>query len=94
MELKGHSGYVFSVSWSPDGRYLIGGLYDGKVVVWDVKSGLCVQTFADHNQVASYVGFTSDGRKIVAEYTDGVILQWDFPPLDELIEKTKKWAGK
>ena len=92
--LKEYSGMAVSASWSPDGRYLVGGLFDGKVVVWDTKSGLCVQTFEEHGQIAYSVGFTSDGRKIIAEYSDGKILQWDFPPLDELIEKTKKWAGK
>ena len=94
VELKEQSGMIVSASWSPDGRYLVGGLFDGKVAVFDARSGLCVQTFAEHNQAVYSVGFTSDGRKIVAEYLDDVILSWDFPPLDELIEKTKKWAGE
>ena len=81
-------------SWSPDGKYLIGSSSEGKFGLWNAKSGLFIQTFEGHNAVVDSVGFTSDGRKIISQDRDGVILQWDFPPLDELIEKTKKWAGK
>jgi WD40 repeat protein len=73
---------------------LVSSSYDGTVKIWDVESGLCLQTFEMHNTYATFVGFTSDGRKIISQDRDGVILQWDFPPLDELIEKTKAWAEK
>ncbi|MEE0266978.1 MAG: TIR domain-containing protein [Bacteroidales bacterium] len=92
--LKGHSRLIFSICWSPDGKYLVSSSADKTVKVWDAKSGICLQTFKGHNADVDFVGFTSDGRKIISKDGDGVILQWDFPPLDELIEKTKKWAGK
>ncbi|MEE1322749.1 MAG: hypothetical protein UHE91_02905, partial [Bacteroidales bacterium] len=82
------------VCWSPDGKYLVSGSLDFTVKVWDAKSGLCLQTFEGHNTYVDFVGFTSDGRKIISKDYDDIILQWDFPPLDELIEKTKKWAEK
>jgi WD40 repeat protein len=84
----------YSYSWSPDGKYLIGNSCDGKFGLWNAKSGLFIQTFEKYNRDIKFVGFTSDGRKIISKGEDGEILQWDFPPLDELIEKTKKWAGK
>ncbi|MEE0976298.1 MAG: hypothetical protein UH543_01005 [Bacteroidales bacterium] len=92
--LAGHSYDVKSVSWSPDGKYLVSGSLDETVKIWDAKSGLCLQTFKGHNASVLFVCFTSDGRKIISEDEHGGILSWDFPPLDELIEKTKKWAGK
>ena len=82
------------INWSPDGRYLVFDLYDGSIDVWDVESGLRVHNFGGLLKKVEFLAFTSDRRKIVAGYADGKILQWDFPPLDELIEKTKKWAGK
>ena len=87
-------GKLISFTWSPDGKYLIGNSDDGMFGLWNAKSGLFIQTFEAHNAYVDFVGFTSDGRKIISTDTDGGILQWDFPPLDELIEKTKKWAGK
>ena len=82
------------INWSPDGRYLVFDLYDGSIDVWDVDSGSRVHNFEGHPKKVEFLAFTSDHRKIVAGYADGVILQWDFPPFDELIEKTKAWAGK
>jgi WD40 repeat protein len=67
---------------------------DKTIKVWDANSGLCLQTFEIYNRYVAFLGFTSDGSKIISRDRYGVILQWDFPPLDELIEKTKKWAGK
>jgi WD40 repeat protein len=32
--LKGHSGYVNSVYWSPDGKYLASGAKDDTVKIW------------------------------------------------------------
>ena len=43
--LEGHSGHVFSVSFSPDGASIVSGSEDyfGKTVkVWNVESGKCV----------------------------------------------------
>ena len=88
--LKGHSRLISSICWSPDRKYLASGSWDKTVKIWDAKSGLCLQTFEGHNASVTFVGFTSDGRKIISKDEDGEILQWDFPPLDELIEKTKK----
>ncbi len=92
--LKGYSDFVTSVTWSPNGKYLVGVSGNIIVKVWDAESGLCLQTFEGHNASVTFVGFTSDGRKIISKDIDGKILSWNFPPLDELIEKTKKWAEK
>ena len=35
--LEGHSNYVNSVSWSPDGKYLASGSWDGTVKIWGVE---------------------------------------------------------
>ena len=92
--LEEHYGGIFSHSWTNDGNYIVAGCYDGTVKIWDVNSGKAIKSFEGHNTSVNFVGFTSDGRKIISKDDDGKILQWDFPPLDELIEKTKKWAGK
>jgi len=46
--LAGHSGEVFSVSVTPDGRRAVTGSWDNTVRVWDLESGACTAVyFAD-----------------------------------------------
>ena len=37
--LTGHSGYVHSVAYSPDGKHLVSGSRDNTVKVWDSQTG-------------------------------------------------------
>ncbi len=37
--LRGHTDFVFSVSFSHDDRYLASGGDDKKVIIWDAESG-------------------------------------------------------
>lgn len=40
VDLKGHpSCWERSLNWSPDGRFVLGGTFDGTVLVWDVAAG-------------------------------------------------------
>ena len=46
--LTGHSSYVNSVSFSPDGKHVASGSNGRTVKVWSVESGECVTTFEGH----------------------------------------------
>jgi WD40 repeat protein len=37
--LKGHTDVVFSVAFSPDGEALVSASEDGKLKLWDTKTG-------------------------------------------------------
>ena len=47
-DAEGHSDWVISVSFSPDGTKLASGCPD-TVKVWDVMSGQCLQTLEGHS---------------------------------------------
>jgi transducin (beta)-like 1 len=40
-----HSEAVYSISFSPDGRYLASGSFDSQIAVWNVSDGSLVRTY-------------------------------------------------
>ena len=47
--LTGHSGPVFSVVFSGDGKYLASGSLDTTIGLWMVYSGRRIKTFTGHS---------------------------------------------
>ncbi|RPA90640.1 WD40 repeat-like protein [Choiromyces venosus 120613-1] len=48
--LSGHSSWIFSVSWSQTGEYILSGAFDGKVKVWSTDSKTCVATHTENDK--------------------------------------------
>lgn len=42
--LQGHTSWVYSVTWSPDGRILISSSQDETIKIWDINTGECLKT--------------------------------------------------
>jgi WD40 repeat protein len=47
----GHSGSVYSVAYSPDGKHLVSGSYDNTVKVWDAQTGKEVSVLLCHRPI-------------------------------------------
>jgi WD40 repeat protein/serine/threonine protein kinase len=75
--LKGHTEWVVSVAFSPDGRRLASASGNRAVRVWDVATGQ--ETFAikgEKGDVAA-VALSADGRRLASANSDGTIHLWD-----------------
>ncbi len=85
LELKGHTGYVTSVAFSPDGTRIVtgGGEFNkaGEVKVWDAATGKSLLELKGHTSPVSSVAFSPDGTRIVTgggEYNKaGEVKVWD-----------------
>ncbi len=76
--LRGHSGQVWGVAITPDGRRAISGSYDNTLRVWDLQSWASLNTLSGHTDRVFGVAISPDGRFAVSSSADGTILVWDL----------------
>ncbi|KAJ7176322.1 hypothetical protein C8R43DRAFT_975442 [Mycena crocata] len=76
--LPGHTDWVRSVRFSPDGTRIISGADDKTVCVWDAESGaLLAGPCSSHKRYVNSVAYSPDGARIVSGSDDGNICVWD-----------------
>ncbi|CAE7097919.1 unnamed protein product [Rhizoctonia solani] len=76
--LKGHTGVVNSVSFSPDGTRLVSGSHDKTIRVWDVdRESPLLGPLTAHTDWVRSTAFSPDNSQIVSCSDDGTIRLWD-----------------
>jgi WD40 repeat protein len=81
LSLKGHTGRVNSVCFSPDGRCLASGSEDRTVKVWEAQTGQEILTLKGHTREVMSVAFSPDGRRLASASYDHTVKVWDATPL-------------
>ncbi len=78
-ELRGHTGPVFSLAFSADGKLLVSGgsATDHSVRVWDVSAGTQRALLSGNEKQVAAVGFSADGMKTLSAGYDYTIRIWD-----------------
>jgi WD40 repeat protein len=98
LSLKGHTGLVQSVCWSPDGRRLAsaGGDPTGKrweVRVWDANAGDQVLTLKGHTSWVNSVCWSPDGKRLASAGWDTTVKLWDTSSGQEALTLKVRGAG-
>ncbi len=79
----GHTGRVYSATFSPSGRNLITASEDRTAKLWDIQTRTCLLTLVGHTGPVRSA-FSPDGQCIVTASDDGTARTWRMP--DALLE--------
>ena len=77
LELRGHDGWIWSLSYSPDGRLLTTGSSDQTTRLWDVGSGREIASYDWQAGKVYAVAFAADGMTAAAGCESGAVVMWD-----------------
>lgn len=79
----GHKAAVRRAVFSPDGKLLVSGGDDGKVIVWDFARRERIATFTDHTDVVNALAFSPDGKWFASGSYDRTVIVWNAARLEK-----------
>src|SRR6266581_147950 len=74
---RGHSGWVWAVTWSPGGKHIASAGQDTTVQVWDAANGRHTNTYLGHTGFVHAVAWSPDGKRIASASDDKTVQVWD-----------------
>jgi WD40 repeat protein/tRNA A-37 threonylcarbamoyl transferase component Bud32 len=83
--LRGHTGAVLAVAFSPDDKLLASGSADRSIKLWDTSSGKEVRTLTGHTDRVTSVAFSPDGKRLASGSADRTVKLWDTATGQELL---------
>ena len=73
MVLKGYTSSVLYACFSPDGKIVAANDYNGKIIMWDVQSGLILHKFDGGYLNKNNTSFSSDGKYVLLKMYQNIL---------------------
>ena len=74
----GHTAPVRSVAQTPDGRLGISASEDSTLRLWDLETGVCLNTMEGHSGSVYSVALSADGKRALSGARDRTVKLWDL----------------
>lgn len=80
----GHQGTVYSVAFSPDGRYIASSSEDNSIIVWHITQDEPSLSLYGHTGDVIAMRFSSESRFIISGGVDNTVRLWDIESGSEI----------
>jgi WD40 repeat protein len=77
-KLEGHTGVIFSIVFSPDGKLLASGSKDCTVKLWDVSMETLLTTLVGHESIIFSLAISPDNKTLASGSDDRTIRIWNI----------------
>ena len=93
--IPAHSGWALNVSWAPDGTLFASAGQDGRVILWDGRTGERLGTVLPLNPDGwgATANFLTDGHTVIIGTSDYDLFTWDTR-VEKWIERACTIAGR
>jgi WD40 repeat protein/serine/threonine protein kinase len=92
LHLRGHTGRIQYLAFSPDGSRLASADDHMTVKVWDVATGREIGTLRGHTSDIRCLAFSADGARLASAGHDAQIRIWDVQSAQELLSIARPWG--
>ena len=78
MTLTGHTDWVYTLAFSPNGKTIASGCIDATIHLWDAQTSKQKKTLTGHTSRVKSLTFSPDGKILVSGSEDGSVLLWEI----------------
>ncbi|MBW4467981.1 MAG: hypothetical protein KME07_21355 [Pegethrix bostrychoides GSE-TBD4-15B] len=75
---RGHTNWVCSLKFSPDGKILASGSDDSTIRLWDIHQGQCLKVLTTETGGLRSIAFRTDNQTLISGNVDCTVRLWDF----------------
>lgn len=89
--MRGHTNAARSITYTPDGRFIVSGSDEGVVRIWDTQQdGKCIKSWQAHKGAVRAVAVSNTGRLIATGGDDCEVRLYDLKEKEPLAVQPKK----
>lgn len=86
LKLIGHKGYVQSIKYSPNGKFMATGSVDNTAKLWNASDGKEITSFKGHTEGILSVAYSFNGTYIATGSLDHTAILWNAKSGEKLLQ--------